>query len=214
MKDILDQLAAHRAMGSTRLPAGEAYTVEVRRRYDAPIDEVWTAITTPERLGRWLGPVTGNLRLGGTYELGSGEHGEILRCEPPQLLEVSWLFGTEGDARPGSSEVRVQLTAGPDGYTELELIHAAVVDEPLFPTYGPGAGGVGWDLGLLGLATLLGGTEPVDHETLRSSPEGRDFIRRSAAAWGEAHRAAGADPERVAAAVAATTEFYAPEGRA
>ncbi|MEV4470440.1 SRPBCC domain-containing protein [Nonomuraea sp. NPDC049504] len=209
MKDVLDELAAaQRAMGKGSVPAGDAYTIELRRRYDAPIDDVWDALTNPERLQRWLQPVTGDLRLGGTFELDGGEHGEILRCEPPRLLKVSWLYGPDADAWPGTSEVQVRLASGSAGDTEFELIHAAVLEEPLFPIYGPGAGGVGWDLRLLGLARLLAGGESVDHEAVEKSPE---FVRRSAAAWGEAHLAAGGEPEHVAAAVEATTQFYAPD---
>ncbi|MFD0856838.1 SRPBCC domain-containing protein [Actinomadura adrarensis] len=121
------------------------------------VDDVWDAMTSPERLRRWLQPVTGDLRLGGTFELDSGEHGEILRCEPPRLLKVSWLYGPDADAWPGTSEVEVRLTSSPTGGAEFELIHAAVVGEPMFPTYGPGAGGVGWDLYLFGLGRLLAG---------------------------------------------------------
>ncbi|MDG4831543.1 SRPBCC domain-containing protein [Solwaraspora sp. WMMD1047] len=211
MKDVLEELAAaRRAMGTGRVPAGDAYTIELRRRYDAQVDDVWDAITSPERLGRWLKPVTGDLRPGGKFELDGGEHGEILRCEPPRLLKVSWLYGPDADAWPGTSEVQVRLAPDPTGGTEFELIHAAYVDEPLFPTYGPGAGGVGWDLALLALAGLLAGGETVGHEVAQKSPEGREFIRRSAAAWGEAHLAAGGEPGHVAAAVEATTTFYAP----
>ncbi|WP_424186760.1 SRPBCC domain-containing protein [Actinokineospora sp. G85] len=212
MKDVLDELAAaRRAMGRGGVPAGEAYTVELRRRYDAQVDDVWDAITDPERLRRWLKPVTGDLRLGGKFELDGGEHGEILRCEPPRLLKVSWLYGPEADAWPGTSEVEVRLAPGPAGDTEFELVHAAVVGEPSFPTYGPGAGGVGWDLALLALARLLAGGGVADHEEFGNSPEGREFVRRSAAAWGQAHLAAGGEPGHVAAAVEATTKFYAPD---
>lgn len=209
MKDILDELAAaHRTMGRGTVPAGDAYTIEIRRSYPVPLDDVWEAVTEPERLQRWLRPVTGDLRLGGTFAFEGGEHGEILHCEPPRRLKVSWLFGPEADAWPGTSEVEVRLAPGPDGDTEVELVHAAVLEEPLFPTYGPGAGGVGWDLALLALGRLLGGGDSHGHEEIERSPEGREFIRRSAAAWGEAHLAAGGEPEHVAAAVAATTEFY------
>ncbi|WP_198671526.1 SRPBCC domain-containing protein [Desertihabitans aurantiacus] len=212
MRDVLDELtAARRTMGRGDVPAGEAYTVELRRHYGSPVDDVWDAVTDPERLRRWLKPVTGDLRPGGSYELDGGEHGEILRCEPPQLLKVSWLYGPEADAWPGTSEVEVRLAPGPDGGTELELVHAAVLADPSFPTYGPGAGGVGWDLALLGLARLLAGGDVVDHEEFETSPEGREFARRSAAAWGEAHLAAGGEPEQVAAAVEATTRFYVPD---
>jgi uncharacterized protein YndB with AHSA1/START domain len=212
MKDVLDELAAvHRVMGKGSVPAGEAYTVELRRRYDAEVEEIWDAITSPERLRRWLKPVAGDLRPGGKFELEGGEHGEILRCEPPRRLKVSWLYGPDADAWPGTSEVEVRLTPGPTGDTELELIHAAVVGEPSFPTYGPGAGGVGWDLGLLALARFLANDETADLADFDKSPEGREFSRRSAAAWGQAHLAAGGSPEEVAAAVAATTKFYVPD---
>jgi hypothetical protein len=69
---------------------------------------------------------------------------------------------------------------------------------------------VGWDLHLLTLAAFLADGESLDHEEFRTTPEGRDFVRRSAAAWGDAHLAAGGDPDQVAAAVVATTTFYAP----
>ncbi|WP_239151842.1 SRPBCC domain-containing protein [Virgisporangium aurantiacum] len=195
----------HRVMGTGTVPAGEAYTVELRRRYDAEIEDVWDAITSADRLGRWLRPVTGDLRLGGKYDLEGMGHGEILRCEPPRLLKVSWLFGPDADAWDGTSEVEVRLAPGPTGDTEFELIHAAVVDPHYFPTFGPGAGGVGWDQGLLALARLLAGKEGEEGDQLH------EFSRRSAAAWGRAHLAAGGDPEHVAAAVAATTSFYVPE---
>ena len=107
--------------------------------------------------------------------------------------------------------MRVRLSPGQAGGTELELIHAAFVGEPLLETYGPGAGGVGWDLLLLGLTRLLVDGETADHEAIEKSPEGREFIRRSAAAWGEAHLAAGGEPAQVAAAAAATAKFYAPD---
>ena len=213
MKDVLDELAAaHRVMGKGSVPAGEAYTVELRRRYDAGIEEVWDAITSAERLRRWLKPVTGDLRLGGKFELEDMGHGEILRCEPPRLLKVSWLYGPDADAWEGSSEVEVRLTPDPSGDTAFELIHAAIVDPHYFPTYGPGAGGVGWDLGLLALARLLAGEEIGNLAEFGKSPEVREFCRRSAAAWGQAHLAAGGDPEQVAAAVEATTAFYVPDG--
>ena len=209
MKDVLDELAAaRRQMGKATLPAGDAYTMELRRRYNAPLDDVWDAITSPERLSRWMRPITGDLRLGGTFEIDGAEHGEILRCDPPRLLRVSWMFGPGADEWPGTSEVEVRLSPGPSGDTELELVHAAAVGEPMFATYGPGAGGVGWDLHLLTLARFLDDDEVIDHQDFRSSRVGQEFSRRSAAAWGEAHLAGGGESRHVATAVDATTAFY------
>ena len=210
MKDLLDELtAAHRELGKGSVPAGEAYAVVLRRRYDAEIEDVWDAITTAERLGRWFLPVSGDLKLGGRYQLEGNAGGEILECEPPRRLKVSWLFGPE--AKDGTSEVEVRLAPAQDGATDFELVHAAVVDEVFFPTYGPGATGVGWDLGLLGLAAHLAGESLGDPAAFEASPEARELSRRSAVAWGEAHLAAGGDPEAVKAAVEATTNFYVPE---
>lgn len=215
MKDVLDELAAaRRTMGAATLPAGDAYTMELRRRYEAPVDDVWDAITDPDRVSRWLGTVSGDLRLGGAFALDGGEHGEVLECEPPQRLRVSWLFGPDADAWPGTSEVEVRLSPGTSGGTELALVHAAAVGEPLFSTYGPGAGGVGWDLHLLSLVRFLAGAGTLDHASFGSSRQGREVARRSAALWGEAHLAGGGDPDHVAAAVRATTAFYAPEDAA
>jgi len=208
MKDVFDELAAaRRTMGTATLPAGGAYTVELTRRYDADPDDVWDAITNPERLSRWMKPVTGDLRPGGVFELDGGEHGDILRCEPPRILRVSWMFGPGADEWPGTSEVEVRLAPDSLGGTEFELVHSIAVGEPMFPTYGPGAGGVGWDLHLLALASILDGAV-LDHQNFAASPAGADFTRRSAAAWGEAHLAGGGDPDHVAAAVEATIDFY------
>lgn len=209
MKDVFDELsAARRKMGTATLPAGEAYTMELTRRCDAPLEDVWDAITNPERIGRWMKPVTGDLHLGGAFVLDGGEHGEILECEPPRVLRVSWMFGPGADEWPGTSEVEVRLSAASTGGTEFELVHAAAVGEPMFPTYGPGAGGVGWDLHLLTLASFLSGGEILEHEEFSASSAGREFSRRSAAAWGEAHLAGGGEPGQVADAVEATTAFY------
>jgi uncharacterized protein YndB with AHSA1/START domain len=210
MKDLLSELtAAHRELGKGAVPAGEAHTVVLRRRYDAGIEDVWDALTSPERLRRWFLPVSGDLRPGGRYQVEGNAGGEILACEPPGRLKVSWLFGP--DARDGTSEVEVRLTPGPAGDTELELVHSAVVEEEFFPTYGPGATGVGWDLTLIGLGVHLAGDDIGDPAVFESSPEAREISRRSAAAWGEAHLAAGGDPALVAAAVRATTAFYVPD---
>ncbi|MGC4807795.1 hypothetical protein [Micromonospora sp. DT233] len=64
------------------------------------------------------------------------------------------------------------------------------------------------------IAGFLGDGEVLDHEEFRASPAGREFSRRSAAAWGEAHLAGGGEPSQVAAAVEATTAFYQPAGDA
>jgi uncharacterized protein YndB with AHSA1/START domain len=111
----------HREIGRTRIAAGEARTALMRRRYDAAIEDVWDACTNPDRLNRWLLPVSGDLRPGGTFRLQGNASGEILRCEPPRLLRVTWAYGD----RP-VDEVELRLLPSEDGATVLELEHATV----------------------------------------------------------------------------------------
>jgi hypothetical protein len=95
----------------------------------------------------------------------------------------------------------------------LELQHTAIVDENFWPTYGPGAVGVGWDLGLFGLARHIENPtapRPPEADTAWAmSPEALQFYRISSTAWGNAAEADG----MVNAAEAAenTRKFYSGE---
>ncbi|GAA0438758.1 activator of HSP90 ATPase [Acrocarpospora corrugata] len=202
--DIVDEIAR----AQREVSGGTRQTVLVRRTYDAEITDVWAACTEPERLRRWFLPVSGDLRVGGTYQIEGNAGGEILRCEPPELFTVTWLFGEN----PGFSEVEVRLSADGDG-TLFELRHTAEMPTDMWSKYGPGATGVGWDLTLLGLSLHLldGDSAMPDEATFHQTDEGRRFITASSHAWGAAHLAAGTPPDQVAAAVANTTAFYAPE---
>jgi uncharacterized protein YndB with AHSA1/START domain len=212
MIDIMSELAAvHRSTGFGKVPAGEGRTVTLSRRYDAAIADVWDAITDPERISRWFLPVSGDLRLGGRYQLEGNAGGEIMKCEPPELLKVTWIFGPDAD--PNSSEVEVRLTATGDESTDLELVHTAIVPDEMWSQFGPGAVGVGWDGGLFGLGLHLQGRVMTaeEREAWPASDEGRQFNTGSSQAWGAAYQAAGATAEEAAAAVENTTKFYVPE---
>src|SRR5690606_21601801 len=208
MKEIISELnAARRSVGSLQMPAGEARTVVLQRTYGAPTEDVWDAITNPERIPRWFMPVSGDLREGGRFQLEGNAGGEILQCKAPDLLKVTWEYGGE------VSEVEVRLTPEGAERTRFHLEHAAVVEPERWQTFGPGAVGVGWDGALLGLALHLRGGEISDDEraNFHNSPEGRKFLTASSIAWGAANRAAGATEEVAAAAVENTTKFYVPE---
>jgi uncharacterized protein YndB with AHSA1/START domain len=211
MIDILRELGAvQRDVGSGRIAAGDGRAIRLRRDYDAPIDDVWDALTNPERITRWFLPISGDYRVGGRYQLQGNAGGEILSCERPHRFRVTWVYGEVAD--PASvSELEVRLTAAGEGTTTLELEHIAVVPEDTWAMYGPGAVGVGWDGGLLGLSLHLRGESVGDPVAWQLSDEGRAFNTRSSDAWGAANAAAGADPATVATAVENTTAFYAPE---
>jgi len=209
MSDILDQINdIHREVGRRAVADGEAHAVLLRRTYDAPAEDVWDACTDPERISRWFLPVSGDLKLGGHYQLQGNAGGEILECVPPKRLRVSWVMGDD----PGFSEVEVRLTAESAEQTVFELEHVAVVPPEFWDQFGPGAVGVGWDGAVLGLGLHLKGGElgPAAAEAWQASDEGREFMTRSSEAWGEAYTASGAADDVVAAAVRATTEFYVP----
>jgi uncharacterized protein YndB with AHSA1/START domain len=211
MKDLIDELQANtREVGSGTLPAGEAKVVTLSRTYAADAEDVWDAITTPERLARWFLPVSGDLRLGGTYQLEGNAGGEIRACEPPRRLQLTWIMG-EPPGSEDSSIVDVVLEPDPDlGGTRLTLRHTAVVPPEMWDTFGPGAVGVGWELGVLSLAAHLEGEEIGTPADLETNPEMHAAMAASSEEWGAAYRAAGADDETVARAVAATTGFYVP----
>ena len=54
---------------------------------------LWEAITSADRIPRWFMPITGDLKLGGRYQLHGNAGGQILICEPPRHLKVTWEYG-------------------------------------------------------------------------------------------------------------------------
>lgn len=208
MRDIVEQLrAASRQTGTRSVDGVAARTVTLRRHYDAPIADVWDAITDPARIGRWFLPVSGDLRLGGSYQLEGNAGGDIVGCQPPNRLAVTWFFGPRADGDIGLVEVTL---AEERGGTSLVLDHIANVPPERWDEFGPGAVGVGWDLVLVGLSWHLDGQEPPNHEELESSPEVRRAMIASSEAWGVALAASGASDDEVKRAVTNTTSFYAP----
>jgi uncharacterized protein YndB with AHSA1/START domain len=217
MLDVRAQIdAVTRALRTGELDGEPAHVQTITQTYPADIADVWDATTTAERIARWFMPVTGDLRLGGRYQLTGNASGEILSCTPPAdgtaEYRVTWEYGG------GVSWVTVRLTAqGPDS-TRFELEHVArVADVPadMWDTFGPGATGVGWDQALLGLALHLGTQSavitPEEGAAWMLTDEGKSFSRAAADGWAAAHVAAGAEPEVAARAAAATYGFYTGE---
>ena len=163
-----------------QLDAGEARVAVMRRTYRAPIEDVWDACTTPERLARWYVPVTGEFRAGGRIEQAMMGSGEIVTCDPPHRLVLA--LGSER-----TDEIELRLTAAGDAVTELELRHATTLDTIT-------VGGVIYDavfcMGggyyprLLALDQHLNGTLPADYEPLRMhlDPAMAPVVQRGSAA--------------------------------
>ena len=85
--------AVQREVGEGSVPAGVGHSVLLRREYDARIDDVWDALTNPERIGRWFLPISGDYRLGGRYQFEGNAGGEIVECDRPHRLKVTWVYG-------------------------------------------------------------------------------------------------------------------------
>jgi uncharacterized protein YndB with AHSA1/START domain len=177
------------------------------RTYATDIDDLWDAITNGERLPRWFLPVSGDLRLGGHYQLEGNASGEIRHCVPPRELGVTWVFDNQ------VSYVNVRLSEVEDG-THLRLEHVADIADEFWDRFGAGAGGVGWDMALMGLAEHVSTNASVTPENAMEwmvSEEGRRFIRRSSDAWRDASIRAGTDRDAAQAAGDRTTAFYMGE---
>ena len=176
-----------------------AHAVLASRSYDTTIEDVWDALTNAERIPRWFLPVTGDLHLGGRYQLQGNAGGEITRCEPPRHLALTWEYGG------GVSWVTVTLAEQARG-TRLDLEHIVPVDGH-WEQFGPGAVGVGWDMALMGLARHLASGVAIDPQKAMAwlgSADGKAFVHASSDDWCRAAIASGAD-EAVAKASAQRT---------
>ena len=201
--DIACQIAAVDRRVEDREHNGHpARVVVATRTYAAPAAGVWDAITNPERIPWWFLPVSGDLRLGGRYKLEGNAEGEVTACEPPRHLALTWEFGGE------VTWVDVRLDESGNGSTRLRLEHLAHLDEERWAEFGPGAVGVGWDLGLLGLDQHLATGASVEGETWMASPEGKAFMRGSSEEWGRASIASGTPVDAALAAAGRTAAAY------
>lgn len=184
-----------------------AKAVVAVRVYDTDPDDLWDALTNAERLPRWFAPVTGELRLGGRYQVQGNAGGTVLRCDPREALDLTW------ELAGAKSWVTVRLAREGQG-TRLTLEHIfsiADLDGDHWKQYGPGAVGVGWELGLLGLGLHIasGGAKPPENDPAwMATDEAKSFMGAAAEAWGAAHIASGEDPAIAGAMAANTAKAY------
>ncbi|MBP2707975.1 SRPBCC family protein [Microbispora sp. RL4-1S] len=212
MIEIDEQInAVRRTVGTRVLEAGEARVITVSQAYDTPLADLWDACTSAERISRWFLPVSGDLRVGGHYSLEGNASGTVERCDPPRSFAATWEMGDQ------VSWIEVRLTEEGEGRARFELEHVAHVDDKLWPEFGPGAVGIGWDMAVLGLALHLSSgvsMDPAEGAAWAASDEGRRFMTLSSDKWAEASIAAGTDPAEARAAaqrvLAAYTAFPEP----
>jgi uncharacterized protein YndB with AHSA1/START domain len=189
--DVTQQInAVRRTVGSRVLDDSEARVVTVSQTYPTDVSDLWDACTNIERIPRWFLPISGELRVGGQYELEGNAHGTILTCDPPRGFTATWeCFGDV-------SWIEVTISSeGPD-QSRLELAHIVHVNDH-WREFGPGATGVGWDGGLVGLAIHLTTGAAVDREAgakWTASDDGKRFMKLASERWYDANVAGGEDP--------------------
>src|SRR5215471_19705278 len=64
-----------------------------RRTYPTDQDDLWDALTNADRIPRWFLPVSGELSVGGRYQLEGNAGGLVERCKEPESFAVTWEFG-------------------------------------------------------------------------------------------------------------------------
>jgi uncharacterized protein YndB with AHSA1/START domain len=101
---------------------GNQATLRYERRFPRPVQTVWAALTTPERLADWLGAAVVEPLVGGRFELFTDRPtesarmlGRVLRWEPPNQLEFTWRVG-------GEPETIVCCELAADGPNAMRLI--------------------------------------------------------------------------------------------
>lgn len=190
------------------LDGQETVIVYLARTYATDVLDLWDALTSPSRLSRWFLPVSGDLRLGGRYQFEGNAGGTIEECTKPERVKVTWEFGG------GKSWVTVELTPQPDG-TKFSLAHESHLIPGFTDKFGPGAVGVGWDLGFLGLTRHLedptAERPPEADTTWATSPEALDAYRQSSEAWAEADMEYGTPRDKAVSMAEETRRFYSGE---
>ena len=154
-----------RILGSLRSAAGVG-VVRIEDRCDTDIDDLWSAITDPDRLARWFGEVDGELSQGGEFRVhiaDAGERiGQVEACEPSQRLVVTTRETDESYRRgegvpPFDAVWDITLTADGDQTTLVIEVKGMPLDKIAFF-------GAGWQIHAENLAAYLAGREPNDVE--------------------------------------------------
>jgi uncharacterized protein YndB with AHSA1/START domain len=143
-----------RTIGTLRAADG-AGIVRLEDRFDTDPEDLWSALTDPDRLVRWLGEVKGDLRQGGEFQahyFASGWEGtcRIEVCEPPKRILIT-------TTSPGEPDGVVEVTLTADGTHTVLVIEDRGVPLAQVASYGAGD-----QIHVEDLASYLAGGERCD----------------------------------------------------
>jgi len=133
--------------------------VRIEDRFDTDLDDVWSALTEPERLARWYGEIEGELRVGGAFRArlhasGWEGTGRVEECEPPRRL----LIVSKEPDEPNEDSTEVTLTG--DGDQTVLVVEQRGLPLDLLWAYGAGL-----QIHAEDLAAHIAGRERDDTET-------------------------------------------------
>jgi len=142
-----------RILGALRTADGTGI-VRLEDRFATDIDDLWSAVTDPRRLARWLGEIDGDLREGGEFRaryFATGWEGRcrVEVCDRPRRLLI------RTTSEEGDGVVEVTLTADGD-HTVL------VLEDRGLPPAQLAAYGAGNQVHLEDLAGYLAGRDRCD----------------------------------------------------
>lgn len=151
---MMSNAAADRILGSLESADGKGI-VRIEDRLDTDIDDLWSALTDPRRLARWIGEVEGDLRPGGEYSFrfyasGSEGTGRVEACDPPSRLLVTM-------ALDQPDEDLIEATLAADGHQTI-----LVWEERGMPIDQLAGYGAGVQIHVEDLAAYLAGGERCD----------------------------------------------------
>ena len=200
-----------REVGEGERDGKPTHIVRATRFYPTAPQDLWDAFTDKERVRRWFAEVSGDFRPGGHFSVMGNADGEIVVCQPPKALAVTWEYGGN------TSWVKVAVEET-EGGALLKLEHELPTDEKSeahWDQYGPGATGVGWEFAFIGLDVHISGDgEPLLEAAAAwaETTQGKATLSSWARSWGNAHIEAG-KPAQIANAMAVRTAgFYTGEG--
>ncbi|MBW9214463.1 SRPBCC domain-containing protein [Mumia sp. zg.B53] len=142
---------------------GTEYVV-FHRRFAAPVEDVWAAVTEPERLERWIGTWTGDPATGEVTFTMTAEGPDtpeeryvVEECAPPRRLVVRFADPSEGSGPDWVLELDLDDS---EGFTTLAFAQA-MPDAETASSVGPG-----WDYYLDRLVVAERGDDPgeLDYE--------------------------------------------------
>ena len=143
-----------RIIGTLRRTADGKGAVRVEDLYDTDIDDLWSALTEPRRLTRWLAEVDGDLRIGGLlharFTSGWEGAGRVETCQAPHRLTLTMAPGT-----PDETVIDAELT--PQGGKTRLVIEERGISLDQLPFHG-----AGWQAHVEDLATHIQGRQPGD----------------------------------------------------